>query len=176
MARHHRWGQRSRNCIRQAHPDLRFWLDQTLARSPIDFGVYHGPRTYAEQLRKVAAGKSDTKNSRHFVDRQGFHYAVDTIPHPPAHPRGTWEPAYYFEFMREGFKVSAEYGIPVVWGGFWRNTSFGPDYVHIQLPWAQYPAHAPVTTWQERAESGLVWTCDPLTGRYNGQRTIARAS
>lgn len=125
-----KFSQRSENNLKGVNPDLVKIVRRALQLSPIDFGITEGLRTVERQRQLVAAGKSQTMNSRHISG-----HAVDVFAYPTS--AGSWEWKYY-EQIATAFKQAAkELNIPVEWGGDWKTLKDGP---HFQLPHAKYPA------------------------------------
>lgn len=124
------FSQRSENNLKGVNPDLVKIVRRALQLSPVDFGITEGLRTVERQRQLVAAGKSQTMNSRHISG-----HAVDVFAYPTS--AGSWEWKYY-EQIATAFKQAAkELNIPVEWGGDWKTLKDGP---HFQLPHAKYPA------------------------------------
>lgn len=125
-----KFSQRSENNLKGVNPDLVKIVRRALQLSPVDFGITEGLRTVERQRQLVAAGKSQTMNSRHISG-----HAVDVFAYPTS--VGSWEWKYY-EQIATAFKQAAkELNIPVEWGGDWKTLKDGP---HFQLPHAKYPA------------------------------------
>ena len=125
-----KFSQRSENNLKGVNPDLVKIVRRALQLSPVDFGITEGLRTVERQRQLVAAGKSQTMNSRHITG-----HAVDVFAYPTS--AGSWEWKYY-EQIATAFKQAAkELNIPVEWGGDWKTLKDGP---HFQLPHATYPA------------------------------------
>ena len=125
-----KFSQRSENNLKGVNPDLVKIVRRALQISPVDFGITEGLRTVERQRQLVAAGKSQTMNSRHITG-----HAVDVFAYPTS--AGSWEWKYY-EQIATAFKQAAkELNIPVEWGGDWKTLKDGP---HFQLPHAKYPA------------------------------------
>lgn len=125
-----KFSQRSENNLKGVNPDLVKIVRRALQLSPVDFGITEGLRTVERQRQLVAAGKSQTMNSRHITG-----HAVDVFAYPTS--AGSWEWKYY-EQIATAFKQAAkELNIPVEWGGDWKTLKDGP---HFQLPHAKYPA------------------------------------
>lgn len=125
-----KFSQRSENNLKDVNADLVKIVRRALQLSPVDFGITEGLRTVERQRQLVAAGKSQTMNSRHISG-----HAVDVFAYPTA--SGSWEWKYY-EQIATAFKQAAkELNIPVEWGGDWKTLKDGP---HFQLPHAAYPA------------------------------------
>lgn len=160
----HVFGARSENVIEFAHPDLGDLLRYALLRSAMDFTVYDGGRTLAQQREHVRNGKSDTLNSRHRIDDYRLHYAVDLVPYIDG--AINWNPQYYLPVMRAIFHAANVLGVPVNWGGWWTGTSFGRDMPHVALDTRLYPHHGPVSTYRARHRAGHRWEADVKTGKY----------
>ncbi len=125
-----KFSQRSENNLKKVNPDLVKIVRRALQLSPVDFGITEGLRTVERQRQLVAAGKSQTMNSRHISG-----HAVDVFAYPTS--AGSWEWKYY-EQIATAFKQAAkELNIPVEWGGDWKTLKDGP---HFQLPHEKYPA------------------------------------
>ncbi len=125
-----KFSQRSENNLKGVNSDLVKIVRRALQLSPVDFGITEGLRTVERQRQLVAAGKSQTMNSRHISG-----HAVDVFAYPTS--AGSWEWKYY-EQIATAFKQAAkELDIPVEWGGDWKTLKDGP---HFQLPYAKYPA------------------------------------
>lgn len=125
-----KFSQRSETNLKGVNPDLVKIVRRALQLSPVDFGITEGLRTVERQRQLVAAGKSQTMNSRHISG-----HAVDVFAYPTS--AGSWEWKYY-EQIATAFKQAAkELNIPVEWGGDWKTLEDGP---HFQLPHTKYPA------------------------------------
>lgn len=124
------FSQRSENNLRGVHPDLVRVVRRALALSDVDFGITEGLRTPERQRQLVAAGKSQTQNSRHLTG-----HAVDVFAYPT--PAGSWEWKYYAQISAAFKRAAAELNIPIEWGGDWKTLKDGP---HFQLPHRDYPA------------------------------------
>jgi len=102
--------------LRGVHPDLIRVVQRCAenAALPFTFGVSEGLRTLQQQKLDVAAGKSQTMNSRHLDG-----HAVDLVV--LVHGQITWSwPPYYVlaDAMRQ---ASVDTRIPLVWGGVWNR-------------------------------------------------------
>ena len=121
-------GIRSAQSLSGVHPDLVAVVEAAIRITEVDFSVIEGIRALERQKQLLKEGKSTTLNSRHITG-----HAVDMVPYPV-----DWEDLDRFEDMAEAMKVSAEeLGIPVVWGGDWKNFYDAP---HFELDREEYPA------------------------------------
>ena len=125
-----KFSQRSENNLKGVNPDLVKIVRRALQLSPVDFGITEGLRTVERQRQLVAAGKSQTMNSRHISG-----HAVDVFAYPTS--AGSWEWKYYEQIATAFKQAEKELNIPVEWGGDWKTLKDGP---HFQLPHAKYPA------------------------------------
>lgn len=83
-----------------------------IAVTKIDFGVTEGLRTAQRQRELVAAGASQTMNSKHITG-----LAVDLVAF--IGDRISWELNLYDD-LADAMKIGAiEVGVPVRWGGAW---------------------------------------------------------
>ena len=121
--------QKSIDRLSGVHPDLVSVVKRAIEVSEVDFAVLEGFRSKARQEQLVAAGASQTMNSRHLTG-----HAVDL----GAMVSGTvrWDWPLYFKVADAVKKAAAELGTPIEWGGDWKKFKDGP---HFQLPWKEYP-------------------------------------
>lgn len=124
------FSQRSENNLHGVHPDLVRVVRRALALSGVDFGITEGLRTPERQRQLVAAGKSQTQNSRHLTG-----HAVDVFAYPTS--AGSWDWKYYAQISASFKQAARELNIPIEWGGDWKTLKDGP---HFQLPHRDYPA------------------------------------
>ena len=120
--------ERSYQRLQGVHPDLVKVVERAIAISDLDFMVTEGLRTATQQAKYVAAGRSQTKNSRHLTG-----HAVDLAVLLDGEL--TWEWKHYThlgDIMKEAAK---QVGVKIEWGGDWHTLRDGP---HFQLPWANY--------------------------------------
>lgn len=122
-------GKRSLQRLEGVHPDLVKVVQRAIEISDIDFTVLEGLRTKARQSQLVAAGASQTMNSRHITG-----HAVDLGAMVGGEVRWDW-PLY--KQVASAMKVAAQQlNIPIVWGGDWKTLKDGP---HFELHRRFYP-------------------------------------
>lgn len=92
-----------------------------IQHTPVDFVVYHGLRTDAEQRSMVAKGVSWVNRSRH---QDGD--AIDVMA--VVNGKGSWDAKYYVQIAPAFYHCGEKLGTPVTWGGEWRVK----DYVHFE--------------------------------------------
>lgn len=122
-------GPRSLLRLKGVHPDLVKVVQLAIKLSSVDFTVLEGLRLPERQKALVAAGASQTLNSRHLTG-----HAVDLGAWIDSEVRWDW-PLYYkiADAMKE---AATKCEVPIEWGGDWKNFPDGP---HFQLPWSKYP-------------------------------------
>ena len=120
--------ERSHLRLQGVHPDLVRVVERAIATSDLDFMVTEGLRTKEQQAKYVAAGRSQTKNSRHLTG-----HAVDLAVMIDGSL--TWEWAHYAHLADIMKQAAKDLSIKIEWGGDWRTLRDGP---HFQLPWGQY--------------------------------------
>ena len=115
------------------HPDLVKAVERAAELATIagvEFFITEGVRTLQKQRQLVAAGASQTLQSRHLTG-----HAVDVAARVNGEVRWDW-PLYYK--IAAAFKQAAsELDVAIVWGGDWKGFKDGP---HFQLDVKRYPA------------------------------------
>jgi peptidoglycan LD-endopeptidase CwlK len=116
-----RLSPRSLSRLTGVHPALVAVVGRAIQITKVDFGVTEGLRTRARQKSLVAAGASQTMNSKHLVGR-----AVDLVAMVDGLPRWDW-PLYYK--IADAMKIAAaELETPIQWGGDWKSFKDGPHF------------------------------------------------
>ncbi|MFY2599466.1 M15 family metallopeptidase [Achromobacter xylosoxidans] len=121
---------RSLDRLSGVHPDLVAVVKLAIQRTTVDFTVIEGLRTAERQRELVAQGASQTQNSYHLKQADGYGHAVDLAPLVGgAIP---WDDWAQFRALADTVKACAsELGVPVEWGGDWKTFKDGP---HFQIP------------------------------------------
>lgn len=114
-------GAKSRAELKGVHPDLIRVVERAIQITTQDFSVHDGLRTLEEQKRLVAGGASQTMNSKHRVQADGYGHAVDLVPYINGKMRWEW-PAIY-PIAAAVWQASRELGVPIRWGGAWVDMS-----------------------------------------------------
>lgn len=122
-------GPRSRARLQGVHPDLVKVVERAIELTTVDFTVLEGLRTPERQKALVAAGASQTMNSRHLTG-----HAVDIGAWVDDQVDWSWP--LYHQIAKAMKAAAAELNIPIEWGGDWKRFKDGP---HWQLPWKEYP-------------------------------------
>jgi len=121
--------QKSLDRLAGVHPELVACVKRAIELSTVDFAVLEGVRSKARQEQLVAAGASQTLNSRHIPG-----HAVDLGAWVDNQVDWSW-PLYHkiAAAMKEAAK---ELNVALVWGGDWRTFKDGP---HFELDRRKYP-------------------------------------
>lgn len=99
-----------------------------IRNTEVDFGVIDGLRTEEEQRANIARGVSWTMRSRHLEGK-----AIDVLAYNGK--MGSYSPPLYHK-INEAFQAcSKKLGIPIVWGGNWKQA----DLMHFELDRRTYP-------------------------------------
>ena len=126
-------GKRSLKRLEGVQCELIAIVKQAILITAVDFTVLEGLRTRKRQMELVAAGASQTMNSRHLTG-----HAVDLGAWVGKTVAWDW-PLYHR--IASAMKAAAEItGIACMdgleWGGDWKSFPDGP---HFQLSWNMYP-------------------------------------
>ena len=125
----YKFSQRSIDNLKGVHPDLVKVIHKALTITEVDFCVTEGLRTVERQKQLVAAGASQTMNSRHITG-----HAVDLAAFVGGGIRWDW-PLY--EKLAKAVKTAAAMEkVAIVWGGDWKTFKDGP---HFELDRKAYP-------------------------------------
>lgn len=122
----------SESRLKGLHPDLKRVVQRAIQITDVDFMVVEGRRTLSRQKKLVAAGRSQTLNSRHLTG-----HAVDLCAWIDGKLK--WAKPESKE-VADAMKAAAdELNVDLEWGGDWRSFK---DTPHFQLSWSDYPKQA----------------------------------
>lgn len=124
-----RLSERSLRALNGVHGHLVQVVSRAIELTEVDFVVTEGLRTKRRQEELLAAGASQTMNSRHLTG-----HAVDVAALVAGKVRWDWP--LYAKIAKAFKAAAAELGIPIVWGGDWRTLKDGP---HFELDRKRYP-------------------------------------
>jgi peptidoglycan L-alanyl-D-glutamate endopeptidase CwlK len=110
-------GAKSRAELNGVHPRLIKVVERAIELTEQDFGVHDGLRTPAEQQEYVRRGVSQTMNSRHMKQADGYGHAVDLVPYVNGKLRWEWEPIYVIAAAVN--QAARELNVSLRWGGAW---------------------------------------------------------
>ncbi|AUH51663.1 peptidase M15 [Chromobacterium sp. ATCC 53434] len=124
------FSERSLRLMDGVHPDLVKVVRRAMENTPSDFVVLEGVRSPERQQQLFQNGASRTLNSRHLTG-----HAIDLAPW--IDQQIPWQDWPAFAALAQTMKLAArELGIPITWGGDWKNLKDGP---HFELPRESYP-------------------------------------
>ena len=72
-----KFSKRSRSNLENVHPDLIIIASTAILTSPVDFVITEGLRSLERQDSLFQAGASQTMNSKHLEQMDGFAHAID---------------------------------------------------------------------------------------------------
>jgi peptidoglycan L-alanyl-D-glutamate endopeptidase CwlK len=124
------FSQASLGRLHGVHADLVKVLKRAIETTEVDFGITEGFRSAERQRQLVAAGKSQTQNSRHLT---GHAVDVDAFVNGVVN----WDFANYEKIASAMKKSAADLGVPITWGGDWVTLK---DGCHFELSRQAYPA------------------------------------
>ena len=106
-----RLSQRSMDRLEGVHPAMTGVVERAIQLTDIDFGVTQGVRTLDEQKANVAAGRSQTMQSKHLLQQTGFSHAVDVVAY--VGPDVSWELNLYDNICDAFKKLQKRLGHPL---------------------------------------------------------------
>ena len=108
---------RSRGKLESVSPDLVAVVHRAIELTKVDFGVTYGVRTYAEQEELYNSGRSQTMNSKHLIQDDGYSHAVDLVAYFGSNV--SWELNVYDDICDAMAEAAREVGCPLKWGAAW---------------------------------------------------------
>lgn len=110
-------GHRSRNELEGVHPRLVAVVERAIETTSVDFAVHDGLRTEDEQREYVRRGVSETLDSKHLRQSDGYGHAVDLVPWINGRLRWEWPPI--FQMAVAVHRAATELEVGLRWGGAW---------------------------------------------------------
>lgn len=111
------------------HPDLVRVTKRAITKTPVDFGIHCGIRTYEEQVKLVQEKKSTTLHSLHLIqEHTGFGHAIDIFAYVDG--KATWQVKYYGPIIQTFMTEANILGVQLQFGLLWKDFIDAP---HIQL-------------------------------------------
>ena len=107
-----RLSQRSIERLEGVNDELVRVVMRAIAITKVDFGVIEGVRSEEKQRELVAAGASQTMDSKHRTGR-----AVDLMAY--VNGRGSWELSLYDDIAQAMRQAAIEQNIGIRWGAAW---------------------------------------------------------
>lgn len=108
------FSKRSRDNLKGVHPNLVKVIELALKLSEKDFMIIEGLRTEERQMSLKRQGHSQTLNSKHLVQSDGYGHAIDLVPYPVS-----WKLEDFYQIVEAVRKASKQLNINVRWGGAW---------------------------------------------------------
>ena len=108
---------RSLNKLEGVHPTMVDTVKRAIEVSSVDFGVIYGVRSLAEQKRLYEAKRSQTMNSKHLVQEDGYSHAVDLMAYDGSNP--SWDIVMYDDIADAMKAAAKETGATIRWGAAW---------------------------------------------------------
>lgn len=108
---------RSLGKLKGVHPNMVATVKRAIELTKIDFGVTYGVRTLEEQKKLYASGRSQTMNSRHLIQGDGYSHAVDLVAYDG--PNVAWELNVYDDICDAMAAAAKEVGCAIKWGAAW---------------------------------------------------------
>jgi len=124
---------RSLSRLAGVHPDLARVVERAIEITPLDFGVSEGLRSEEKQRVMMKEGRSQTMNSLHLKQPDGYGHAVDL--YVLVNGSVSWEHKYFRKVIQAVFTAAIEEGVQIEAGALWRDFLDSP---HIQLNQKHY--------------------------------------
>lgn len=113
-------GSRSLANLQGVHPRLVQVVKLAITLTAQDYTVLEGVRSLAAQKVNVAKGASQTMDSKHLRQADGFGHAVDLAAW--AGGKVVWDPWERYDVIADAMRRAAiQLGVQIRWGGGWFN-------------------------------------------------------
>lgn len=136
---------RSVNNLKGVYPKLIAVANRAIELTTQDFTVYEGLRSREQQKHNISAGVSQTMDSMHLPQPDGFGHAFDLVPIIGGIPKWDWSGCYLVAMAVDA--ASTEQGVDhnIRWGGAWdrRLSDFGGNVKAYQDAVQQYKIRHP---------------------------------
>ena len=114
-------GKHSLRELKGVHPKLVLVVRAAIKITDQDFTVHDGIRTSEEQEEYVRRRVSQTMNSKHLPQEDGFGHAVDLVPYINGKLRWELDACYEIAMaVREASRLQCE-PVAIRWGGCWQR-------------------------------------------------------
>lgn len=126
-----RFSQTSKEKLNTVDPEIKDVLEEAIKH--FDFTVVWGHRGMEEQNDAFASGASRNRwpTSKHNAFPAN---AVDIVPYPGGY-NASWE--QFFEMATYVLAEAARLGVPLRWGGHWKNYTgkghYDRDWAHFEI-------------------------------------------
>lgn len=113
-------GSRSLANLQGVHPRLVAVVKRAITLSAQDFTVLEGVRSIEQQRINVKKGASQTMDSKHLRQADGFGHAVDLAAWVDG--KVAWDPWERYDVIADAVRRAAiQEGVQIRWGGGWFN-------------------------------------------------------
>ena len=133
-----KFSERSLKNLYGVHPLLAGCVHDVMDLQVMDFMVVEGVRSKERQQELVDAGKSQTMNSKHLIQSDGYGHAVDLYPYPVDIKRvnkGDAKEIFRFGVLAGLMRSVAERkGIIIVNGADWDGDGQTLDHTFFDAP------------------------------------------
>lgn len=109
--------KRSLDRLEGVHPKLQEVVKLAITKTSVDFGITCGVRTMSEQEENVRTGRSQTMNSKHLPQEDGYSHAVDCVAYMGKDI--CWEIQVYDDIADAMVDAAKELGLSLRWGCAW---------------------------------------------------------
>ena len=113
----YKFSKASKKELEGVAPSLQDFANELIRVTNIDFAVHDGIRTEEEQREYVSKGVSQTMNSKHLPQEDGYGHALDLVPYVNGKMRWEWTPIY--KLMSQAQAVALDHNLELRWGGVW---------------------------------------------------------
>lgn len=113
---------RSNARLEGVHPELVKVVRRAIEITDVDFGVTEGVRSEATQKHYVATGKSQTMDSKHLRQDDGYSHAIDLVAYVGSSV--SWELNLYDDIADSIKRAALENGLGIRWGAAWHINRF----------------------------------------------------
>jgi peptidoglycan L-alanyl-D-glutamate endopeptidase CwlK len=130
------FSEQSEERLKNLVPDMVRVVRRALSFGVMDFTVLETLRDEDRQKMLVAAGDSETENSRHLPNADGLAEAVDLLPYPyTLNGIDVWKDKQRFCVMAGlVYAAAAIENVPIRWGGDWDSDGNNADSTFNDLP------------------------------------------
>lgn len=136
-----KFSKRSLDNLCGVHPLLVAVVKEALAISDIDFGVTEGLRTIERQKHLVEKKLSQTMNSKHLKQADGWGHAVDLVPYIGEKISWQWSDIFIMASAIQSIIGPDKYP-KIRWGGAWTLLNVNRSPRDLQEGYKEYCRHA----------------------------------
>lgn len=113
------------------HPHLIMVVKRAIELTDMDFGVAEGVRDIHRQKKLLGLGKTQTLNSKHLPQWDGFSHAVDLYAWHQG--KAHWDFAHLRYVAQAMFLAAAEQEVKIRAGILWKNSWDSPHFELVEM-------------------------------------------